>query len=354
MVVTQPYNPVYRITANSTDITAVIEKYFMSLTLTDATGTDSDMLEITLADTDWSNPLEIPPKGAELELFLGYGSDLVSMGVFIRDEVELAGWPGEMVIRARAAIYDKTPAGKTDLQSQKTRSWAVGTKMGDMVAKIAKEHGMQAVVSASLKSIVLPHISQSDESDINLLIRISKKYDAVAKPAGGKLVLAKRGESKSADGTALPSVTVTPDQCSRFRYVESARETAGTVVAYYHAVKQAKRHEVKIGTGEPVKRLKMYFPTQAMALAAARSELDKRQRGQITVAFSTIGNTDLQAEGTVTLSNWRPGVSGDWVATRVTHNVGSDGYSCDVELEQPNDAATPNASDTGEDDSSDD
>jgi phage protein D len=345
----QKYKPTFRIVANSSDVTSTIEKYFMSLSLTDGTGTTSDTLEITLADTDPENPLEIPPKGSELELFLGYGAAVVSMGMFVRDEVELGGWPGEMVIRARAAVYDKTPKGKTNLQSQKTRSWPKGTKLGAMVKKIASEHGMESVVSAKLASIVLPHISQSDESDINLLIRIAKKYDAVAKPAGGKLILAKRGESKTASGGELPVVTVTPDQCGRYRYVESARETAGTVVAYYHATKQAKRHEVKIGTGEPVKRLKMYYPTQEMALAAARSELDKRERGQETIAFSCVGDTSIQAEAKLTMKDFRPGIAGDWVITRVIHTLGTGGYQCDVEAEKPNDAATPNATDTAED-----
>jgi phage protein D len=342
------FAPTFRIEANDTDITATIAKYFSSLTLTDTTGTTSDVLEITLADTDPLNPIEIPPKGAELRLFLGYGSELADMGMYVRDEVELAGWPGEMVIRARAAIYDKTPAGKTDMQTQKTRSWPKGTKLGDMAAKVAKDHNMTAVVSPVLAKIVLPHISQSDESDINLLVRIAKKYDAVAKPAGGKIILAKRGESKSASGQDIPSVTITPDMGGRYRYVESARETAGTVVAYWHAVKQAKRHEIKVGTGEPVKRLKMYYPTSEMALAAARAELDKRERGQETISLDCVGNTDIQAEATIVMSGWRPGLNGDWIATHVVHTVTSSGYTCSVELEKPNADGTPNASDTAD------
>jgi len=345
MDVKEPYKPVFRVLANSQDITDTIAKYFKSMSFTDSVGITSDMLEIVLADTDWDKPLAIPPKGSQLEILLGYGSELTNMGMFVRDEVEIAGWPGEMIIRARAAIYDATPQGKTDLQSQKTRSWPKGTKLADMAAKIASEHGMKPLVADKLRAIVLPHMSQSEESDLNFLIRILTKYDAVVKPQAGFLILAKRGEAKSVSGVTLPGVTITPDMCSRFRYVEAARETAGTVVAYWHATKQSRRYPIKVGKGEPVRRLKMYYPTEEMALAAARAELSRRERHQTTVSLACVGDTDIQAEGNVSLEKWRPGVDGEWIVTRVVHTVDSQrGYQCDVELELPNEAGTPEVS----------
>lgn len=330
--------PTFRITANQQDITAAIEDRFISLTLTDETGITSDMLEIRMADHDPLQPIQKPPKGAELEVFLGYDGQAERMGMFVCDEIEYSGWPGEMIIRARGAIFDKTPNGKANLQSQKTRSWPKDTTLGAMVAKIAKEHGMEPAVSASLKSITLPHTDQSDESDLNLLVRIGKKYDAIVKPSDGKLVLAKRGESKSVSGKALPAVTLTPDDgITSFRVVETARESSGTVVAYYHATKQAKRHEVKVGSGEPVTRLKLYHPTKDMALSAAKAELAKRDRQKSTLSISLPGRTDLAAEVPLTTTGFREGVDGKWIVTRVTHSLDKDsGYSCSLEAETPN------------------
>lgn len=334
--------PTWSITADQVDITAAIASRFISLTLTDAVGMESDMLEITLADNNPLAPIAIPPTGAELQLSLGYDGMNLPMGLFVCDEVELAGWPGEMVIRARAATYDKSKGGKSDLQTQKTRSWPKGTKLGDMVAKIAKEHGMEPAVAASLKFIVLPHTDQADESDINLLLRLAKKYDAVVKPANGKLVLAKRGESKSVSGETLASVALVPTDCTAWRMVLAKRETAGMVVAYWHAVKQAKRNEVKVGKGEPVRRLKQYYPTQEMALAAARAELSKRERGEQTVALTCTGSPLIAAECPLTLAAFRPGVDGEWLISRVTHRLdASGGYVCDLEAEKPNKEEQP-------------
>jgi phage protein D len=329
--------PTFQVLANSADITAVVLDRFISLSLTDETGITSDMLEIVLTDHDPAAPIQKPPKGAELEVFLGYDGANERMGMFVCDEIEYSGWPGEMIIRARGAIFDKTPKGKANLQSQKERSWPAGTKLGDMVAKIAKEHGMEPAVSASLKSIVLPHIDQSSESDLNLLVRIGKKYDAIVKPADGKLVLAKRGESKSVSGKSLAAIALTPASgITSFRVTETARESSGTVVAYYHATKASKRHEVKVGEGEPVTRLKQYFPDQKMAKAAAQAELAKRDRQKSTLSLAMPGRNDLAAECPLTLAGFRDGVDGSYTITRVAHTVTKDGgYSCQLEAELP-------------------
>lgn len=327
--------PDFRVTANDADITAAIAARFISIGITDETGLKSDMLEIVLDDS--GEPIQRPPKGAELEVFLGYDGEAQSMGLFVVDELEYSGWPSQMIIRARAAVFEKTPKGKEDLQSHKTRSWPTGTKLADMVSKIAKEHGMEAAVAASLKSITLPHIDQSEESDLNLLVRIAKNYDAIVKPSGGKLVLAKRGESKAVSGQELASITLTSnDDISRFRVLETARDSSGTVVAYYHLVKQAKRHEVKVGDGEPVTRLKRYFPTQEMALAAAKAEHAKRDRKKSTLSLSMPGRPDVAAECPLTLIGFRDGVDGEWIITRVSHRLDkSSGYQCDLEAETP-------------------
>lgn len=332
--------PEYRLLANAQDITATISERLVSLRYTDEAGMESDVLEITLADHDPANPIQMPPTGAELELFMGYDGQAERIGMFVCDEVELAGWPGEMTIRGRAAPFDASKNGKSNLQTQKTRSWPKGTTLGDMVAKIAKEHGMEAAVADSVAKIALPHLDQADESDLHFLGRVAKKYDAVVKPAAGKLVVAKIGSAKTVSGQELPTVTLTPGDVSRWRVVMSKRETAGQVVAYWHAVKQARRNEVKVGTGEPVTRLKMYYPTKEMALAAARSELDRRERRKVTVSVTLPGRTDLVAEGRVILAGFRDGVDGEWSITRAEHSMDGGGYVTTIEAEQPNSGKT--------------
>ncbi len=334
--------PTWQIIANKADITTQISEHFISLTLTDAVGLESDMLDITLDDSDPDQPLLIPPEGAELELYLGYDGVNQYMGLFVFDEAELAGWPSQLIIRARAATYDKSKGGKTNLQTQKNRSWKKGTTLGDMVKTIATEHGMEAAVAPSLAAIALPHTDQSDESDINLLVRMAKRYDAIIKPAAGKLILSKRGESRSVSGKPLPPVTINAGDCSSYRLVKSKRETAGMVVAYWHAVKSSKRNEVKVGQGEPVRRLRQYYPTEEMALAAARAELSRRERAQETLALSAVGDPGYLAEAPLTTTGFRPDIDSQWLISRVTHSLDcTGGYVCDIEAEKPNSGESP-------------
>ena len=339
--------PAFRVFANDADITVAIQSRLIRLNYTDASGYESDALELVLADGKEAEPLRIPTTGAELMLFLGYDGKTEYMGDFVCDELELSGFPSEMTIRARSAIFDTSKKGKTDLQSQKTREWKKDTTIGAMVRKIAGEHKLEPAISKSLESIKLPHIAQTDESDLNFLIRVGRKYDAIVKPAGGKLVFAKKGEGTSVTGEELPPVVLTPKEISRYRMVTSTREDAGMVVAYWHAVKNAKRHEVKVGSGEPVTRLKMYYPTAEMALAAARAELDRRKRHKTTISIQLPGRPDIMAEGKLYLAGFRDGIEVEWVITRVQHTIdASGGYVCQVEAELPNDGFEAEAEDT--------
>lgn len=332
-----PISPTVTVLANEVDISLAIRERLKSLKLVDSTGMESDTLEITLADHDPDRPLRKPSKGAELEVFLGYDSIARRMGLFACDEIQRSGWPGTMTIRARAAVYEKTPKGKTDLQTQKTRSWPKSTKLKDMVAKIAKEHGMEPAVSKSLQAVTLPHMDQTDESDISFLLRVTKRYDAIVKPGGGKLLVAKRGESQSAGGEALPTVTMTADQVTDWSYTDASREAAGGVIAYWQDIKGGKaKKPVKVGEGDPETRLRHHYPTKEAAQAAAQAEYDKRKRGEETFSGTLPGDTNLMAEGRLVLSGFGEGPDGEWLLKKVEHDLGDGGYTCRIEAEKPN------------------
>lgn len=328
--------PAFRVIANSRDITAQIRDRFKSLRLVDETGETSDTVEITLADHDPANPIAIPPTGAELEIFLGYDDQARRMGLFVCDEIELAGYPSELVIRARAAPQEQSKAGMTDLQTQKTRSWKRGTTIGAMVRRMAGEHRMRPSVSPALASIALPHTDQSHESDINLLTRLARRYDAIAKPAGGALVFAKRGDGAAASGAELARVTLTPRDGNDYRVTIASRESAGTAIAYYRDTRRAQRREVKVGEGEPVVRLRMAYADAVSAENAARAEQRKRARRERTLWFAFPGRPDVAAESVVTMQGFRDGVDGEWLVARAEHYIGPMGYRCTIECEQPN------------------
>ena len=330
--------PQFRVIANSQDITAKVRERLKHLKLTDETGVTSDTLEICLADHNPHAPVQIPSTGAELQVFLGYDGSARRMGLFIVDEIELSGFPGQMTIRARAAPYETTKQGRVDLQSQKTRSWKAGTTLGQLVRRIAGEHRMAPSVSASLARIALPHTDQTNESDMNLLRRLAERYDAVAKPAGGHLLFLRRGDAQSVTGAALARVTLTPSDGGDYTVNITSRDSPGTVIAYYRDISQAERHAVAVGEGEPVRRLRMAYRDKASAESAASAELRRRARGERNLSYTCPGRPEVIAECLVVMRGFRVGVDGEWLVTRAVHYVGSGGYSCTIEAEQPSSA----------------
>lgn len=346
MGLSENIRPEFRLLANSVDITDAIAGRLSSLTMTDEAGFESDTLNVILDDGGADDAIELPPTGAELELFLGFDGAAKRMGLFVVDEIELSGGssePATMTISGRAAPFDKSKGGKANLQSQKTRSWPANTTIGAMVKKIAGEHGMEAAVSPSLASVKLPHTDQSDESDMHLLVRIARKYDGVVKPSGGKLVMAKRGETKSISGEELPAITIAPGDASQWSMNLAKREESGSVVAAWHEPKKAKRHTVTVGEGEPVTRIKRQFTNADQAKAAAQAEMDRRSRAKAKFSATVAGNPDAAAEAPLTTKGFRPGVDGDWIITRVTHSLdGTGGYTSQIECEKPSDGAGHN------------
>lgn len=199
--------------------------------------------------------------------------------------------------------------------------------------------------TSCLKNVQLPTIDQSNESDINMLLRIGKKYDALVKPAAGKLVFARRAESQMISGENLPPVILTKQDITSWSLNLAKRDESGTVVAYYRVGRKGQRRDVRIGEGDPVHRIRSGFSTKEMATAAARAEYAKRQRGNTKLRITMPGRGDVMAEAPLVLNDFRDGVEKDWLISQVDHNLTNSGWVMDVEAELPNEKAPPPAVD---------
>ena len=324
--------PTYAVNANGSDITGMIGPRLISLVVTDEAGYQSDEATIVLADP--AREIELPEKGAELEIWIGYDDSNTLMGLYVVDEIEIATPPRQLTIKAKASPQATgTPSGFVPLQTQFTRSWDAGTTLGDMTRRIAADHGLRAVVDGELDGIVLPHVDQVDESNINLLTRLSRNYDATAKPAGGNLVLARRGQAQTATGEDIPPVLLREADVTRATAKISGRFTHGSVVGTWRDVDAAIDREVTVGSGEPVRRLRHNYTTEDEARAAATAEISRGQRGERKLSIAMPGRPELMAEGLVVMLDFGDGIDGVWAVERVTHTLNKSGYRCAVECE---------------------
>lgn len=82
--------PVFKILANNDNVTELIKERLIRLSITDEIGFVSDAATIVIDNHD--DQVEVPARGAELEVYLGYDVDaLVKMGKFMVDEVNFPG-----------------------------------------------------------------------------------------------------------------------------------------------------------------------------------------------------------------------------------------------------------------------
>ena len=318
----------YRVEANGRDITKLLQGQNGQITITDEAGYKSDKLSITLSDTG----ITLPDSGAELTVYMGYRDNLRLMGKYVVDEVTLNFPPDSMTITANAAPLKKSNSGFTPLQSQKSRSFPAGT-ISDLVSTIAKEHSLAPAVAPNLAQEPLPHIDQIDESDMNVLTRVAKEHDAIAKANGGKLLFVERGEGKNTRGQQMPTITLIRQKVTSGSVKLSQRQAYKSVIATYRDTAAAKDVEVTAGSGEPVYRLKGMYADKKAAITAVQKRLKSFVRGKSTLSLSLPFTPDIVAESRLVLQQFRTGIDGEWSIIKATHTMNSSGGVTSVEGE---------------------
>lgn len=305
----------FQIIADGADVTAQFRDRLVGISITDEVGYKSDAAKIEVDDRD--NLVALPTTGATLEIALGYVNDLTQLGRFIVDDVSGKIGPDTISIGAKAADM------LSGIWAPKTRSWH-DVNINDIVAKIAGENDLKSQVSDSLKTTFYKYIAQTSESDLNLLTRLAKNLDALAKPAGGSLLLVKRGESKTADGSDLPVFTIDRSEMSSGSWKLPGRTKYNRVTAEWAENGSATVHQVHAGAGKPVHKLRERFSNNAEPQRAADAALGKAKRGTATISIQIVGfRGDLMAEAKVNFTGIKPEMTGEWLITRVQHQLGS-------------------------------
>jgi hypothetical protein len=325
--------PAWRVTLDGRDLTARLAPRLLELTLSEQRAGEADQLDLRIHDHD--GRLALPSRGAELSVALGWqGGGLVDKGRYRVDEVEHAGPPDIVTVRARSA--DLTAA----LRARRDRSWH-DTTLGEVLRSIAGEHGLSPRIAPALDALPLPHLDQSGESDAALLTRLGKQHDAVATIKAGRLLFLPTGKGETASGEPLPAAQVRRRDGDGHRYHVADREAYSGVRAYWHDVEGANRRSVLVGKSGNAKRLRDSFASEQAAREAAEAEWARIQRGLATLSLTLAwGRPDLYPEQPCRVSGFKPEIDDtDWLIVKVTHSVGSSGFVTSLELETRADAA---------------
>lgn len=310
--------PAFRIRADGADATAAIADRLLSLAVDDADGMEADTLELVLDNRD--GRVAEPETGARLDLALGLaGAPLVELGAFTVNGVAGEGPIATLTIRAEAADL----AGP--IRSPRTRAWEAVTLPG-VVADIAARAGLAPFVSEGLRGVTLAYEAQTAESDLHFLTRLARRFDAIAKPAGGRLVVSRRGEG------AGPRLAVGRDEALDWSWEAGARERYARVTARWSEVDGGRERIVEAGSGEPARELRRVHPGEAEAREAARAALEQAARGERTfrVAMQTFRG-DLYGGARVRLGGFGPSVDGEGELRRVRHVLDAQGLVTQID-----------------------
>lgn len=308
--------PAYRIVVDGTDVTGAFQDQLTTLTLTDKVGTDSDELELLVADP--RARIALPRRGVSVRVAIGWDGALVDKGTYEIDEVEHSGPPDEIRIKGRAAQLQ----GK--IREQREASYT-GTTLGAIVSTIAARLKLIAAIDPKLAAIAVAHVDQTNESDANFLTRLGKQYGATATVKDGRLVFVPAGAGTSASGKALAAVTIERKDGVSHRFTVADREAAAGVQAQWQDTAAGTTKTVTAGddTAGPQTKLRAVYPTEREAAAAAVAAKAQATRAQREISLTlAIGRPELQAGGPLRLAGFRPEIDEvPWVIDDVTHTL---------------------------------
>ena len=319
--------PDYRLVVNGQNITPRMGKRLLDLRLRESRGEEADQLDITLDDAD--GRMAIPPKGATIELHLGWvHSGLVDKGSFVVDETEHSGTPDRVSIRARSADMAKA------LRSRASHSWH-DTTVGQIVRDIAQRNGLPARIDPKLDARPVPHMDQTNESDLHFCTRLARQHDAVCTVKKGQLVFLRTNSRTTAGGQTLEAMQITRTDGDQHRYHTAERTSYTGVRAYWHDGNKARRTAVLAGTDVDVKNLKDTYASAGDARAAAQAELQRVDRGAATLALTlALGRPALMPQTPVTVTGFKPEIDGaGWLVKSVEHSLGDGGFTTSIEME---------------------
>lgn len=319
--------PLCKLVVDGQDITNAIEKRLDSIRLTDNRGMEADTLDINLSDHDGA--LAIPPRGAKIELWLGWTTNgLIYKGSYTVDETEHSGAPDVLSIRARSADLRET------LKTKREQTWKDVT-LREILSTIALRSQLDLKIAPSLSGQTIAHLDQANESDANIITRLAEQFDAVIGVKAGCLICGVTGAGKTSSGLSLPHITLTREDGDGHRFLQADRNSYSGVKAYYYEANSAVKQEAIAGGGDNLKELRHTYADQQSALRAARSELTRLLRGTATLSYQLAhGRPDLIPELTYSLIGVKDEIDAiTWLGSSVSHEYSSSGYTTSLELE---------------------
>ena len=329
----------FKLTIEGIDRTMQVKQRLISLSMTDKRGTEADELSITLSDHDAALPL--PTKGNKIRLWLAMPEtgDMIDKGTFTIDDAEHSGTPDQLQIRAKSADF------KSSLKVKRSDSYHQH-KLGEIAQTVAKRHDLVLAIDATVAAMMIDHVDQHRESDINLLTRLCDDHDLMCTIKAGRLIIKPIGNSQAPSGVALGQVNITRQSGDSHRYSRADRTSDyDETTASYHDESSGKtKHiSVKDGKSKPLDSLPndkahvLTKPAKSKSEAVSKAKASANKKARQMASFDltlAVARPDIIADSPATVRGFRPYIDQhQWTVVEVTHEISGSGYSTGIKCE---------------------
>jgi len=318
---------------DNSDVTATVSPYLLSLEYSDNLDGDSpDTLKVSIEDsTGQFQSKHYPKKGAALRFEFGFdkpGHEFLfkSANGFEIDSIAISGPPDSVTWTASC----QKPSGAIHIR--KSRAWKDTTLQG-IASAIAGEHNIELKYNVSA-DISFDHIAQMNESDLEFLKRLARKYGILLSLKSGKtrLTIVMSDPDKPLTTTVYE---ITRENVISFKFNDSAIKGAkGSQTAYFDSANKKLVTASAAGSGEGEHEIRTVGVSQAPA-AHAQGNVNDAAKDKNTNQLTLPGNPRLVSGVTVSLSGWGFN-DGDWIVKTSEHTLTvTDGYKTVIYLRRP-------------------
>ncbi|WP_078055605.1 contractile injection system protein, VgrG/Pvc8 family [Rappaport israeli] len=316
----------YQLTINGNPIE--LRNRLLNMQVVDKDGMEADQLTLDIDDADGS--VEIPSKGVVVGVTFGYNWHSRYIGTFVVDEVSHHGPPDVLTIRASSADFRRSLLEEREISYH-------ATTLGAIIGSVAARNTLESAINGDLASITIEHLDQTNESDANLISRLAVEHDAVGTVKDGRLVFIPRASGKTANGQALPVVTIERSAGDTHEYSDADRDERVTgVIAYYQDKKKGRRKKVTVGSDGYCRHLKQTYNSEKEAREAAAGKFKRIQtRSRKLTINLAIGRPELIAELPIITRGYKPQIDQiHWFAAEITHTLNEKGLTTSIRCEE--------------------
>ena len=311
-----------------TDVTRDLFPYLLNISYVDNLSGEADTLDVELMDKDrlfigdW-----MPTLSDTLQVTLtkdgGSGRvETLDLGVFEIDEIQAESPPSTFQIKAVSVSQNSALR-----QRDESRAYE-NVKLSEIAADIAAAAGVELFYKAS-DDPTIQRAEQQGQSRLAFLEKLCKDNFLALKVSDGQLIIFDESELDKQE----PALTLYRHQdVINFSARFTIQEVYGRAdVVYRHGTKdELIQGSFECGASGKVLRINQKCETQAEAEKLARNKLREKNKEQVKVNLTAMGNFSCLAGNVVKLVGFGK-FDFSYVVEKATHTLNDAGYQTQIE-----------------------